>query len=249
MTTPNPSNTTALLNAIQASIGQTLLPNLRTSGARWALYEVYAFCLTLEEAMRVGADQPLFFTSNGMPATAFVFRTRPSALTRSGPYTHAVLTFNRLPSYQKKPLEVHIGIYVSGESCERTESDVCVLSQEEADYFRTNTTRWRRNAIPRRWPNASAVLLTIECKYLSGNLKAKAANEVIGRYKGLAAAKNYAVVTNTLSKVAGNRVKACFTADTWQPLVFPSSQGGDTSFRNMLYQVFHRYIHDLKNVL
>jgi len=235
-----------LLSAIRRTLGAAYLPPLNTRVARWALYEAYIFCLILEEAVRRGASPPVFRNGDGSRATVYRFRTGPGRLSANDPYTYAVLEFGRM-SPPKLPLEVHLGIYVSGSSFERTQSDVCVLFQEEADFFRTQAVRRSQKRPLRWWPDASKVILTVECKYLQRNLPASTINEAIGRYKDLSATR-HVFVTNTRSLAAGNRVVACFSSDAWQWRVVPSSPEDEARFRSMLNGVFNQYIVEMKHL-
>jgi hypothetical protein len=129
-----------LLNSIQRALSNAYIPPLNTAIARWALYEVYIFCLILEEAVRRGAMPPVLRNGNGSPVPPYRFRTGPGRISAADPYTYAVLDFRQM-SPAKLSLEVHTGIYLSGNSYERTQSDVCVLSQKEADFFRVRQAK------------------------------------------------------------------------------------------------------------
>lgn len=137
----------ALLAAVQTAMPGATIPPLTTPQGRGALYEIYAWCMTWQAAREAGADRPVFCTGNGFPATApYTFRLGPSSLEANDPFTYAVLGFSRFNNRRrsKQPLEVHLGIYICGPSDQRVQSDVCVLSQKEANYFRTPPARSRR---------------------------------------------------------------------------------------------------------
>lgn len=146
------------------------------------------------------------------------------------------------------PLEVHIGIYICGPSCERVQSDVCVLLKKEADFFRTCPSRPRRNKSPYPWPDAKKVILTTECKYYERDLPSQVIHEVMGRDYELLA-KNHLVVVNTPSIAAGNRVIGRFGPDAWSNVAFPTNAVGERKLRDQLRGIFRRYMDDDDNVL
>lgn len=118
----------ALLTSIQSTLSGAYIPPLSNRIARWALYEVYIFCLILTAARRRGANPPILRNGNGSAIPPYRFRIGPGRISATDPYTYAILDFRQM-SPPKLPLEVHVGIYVSGKSYERTQSDVCVLFQ------------------------------------------------------------------------------------------------------------------------
>ena len=231
----------ALLGAVRTAMPGAVLPPLSTAQGRGSLYEVYVWCMTWQASVRAGADPPAFCTGNCVPATPpYTFRLGPGRLDANDPFTYAVLTFKRRRP-PKQPLEVHLGIYICGPSGQPVQSDVCVLWQEEADYFRTQSIRVRRNKLPRYWPDASKVWLTIECKCLDRNMRSRVAHEVIGRLRELPA-KHHALIVNTESRSAEPRVIACFDSDAWQNLVVPTNQAQEERCRGMLRGIFDKYI-------
>ncbi len=238
----------ALLGAVRAAMPGASIPPLSTAQGRGALYEVYAWCMTWQAAVRAGADSPTFCTGNGVPATPpYTFRLGPSRLGANDSFTYAVLTFTRRRP-PKQPLEVHLGIYTCGPSGQPIQSDVCVLWQEEADYFRAQPMRTRRNKLPRYWPDASKAWLTIECKCLDRNMRSRVVHEVIGRFRELPA-KRHALIVNTQSRSAEPRVIACFDSDAWQNLVVPTNQDQEERCRGMLRGIFDTYITILDHFL
>jgi hypothetical protein len=238
----------AILGAVDAAIPGAPIPSLSTASARGALYEMYTWCLTWQAAVLAGADPPTFCTGNGRRATPpYTFRLGPSRLEANDPFTYAVLTFTRRRP-PKLPLEVHLGIYICGPSGEPVQSDVCVVWQEEADYFRAQQMRRRRSKLPRYWPDATKVWLTIECKFLGRNMSSRTVHEVIGRLTELPA-KHYALVVNTRSQAAGQRIIACFGSEAWQNLVVPTNQTQEERCRGMLRGIFDSYITILDHYL
>jgi hypothetical protein len=238
----------ALLGSIQTSLGNVNFPPFRNASACGTAYEVYTLGLLLEEAVNAGADPPNFLCRNNIPATQpYTFRVGGSRLSAMDDYTYAELTFSRARK-PKLPLEVHVGIYLCGPSCERVQSDVCVLLKEEAEYFRGRASRPRRNKSPYSWPDATKVLLTTECKYYRRDLSSRVIHEVIGRDRELPA-MNHLVVVNTPSEAAGNRIVGCFGPDAWRSAAFPTNPIGERQLRDKLRDIFHTYITDLNHVL
>ncbi len=119
---------------------------------------------------------------------------------------------------------------------------------KQTDFFRLRPARSISERPLRWWPQASKVLLTVECKYSQRNLRAAVINEAIGRYKDLSAA-HHAFVTNTRSLAAGNRAVACFSSDAWQARVVPSSPENEAEFLSMVKGVFKEYLIEMKNIV
>jgi hypothetical protein len=248
MSTVNINEVQALLGSIQTSLGAVNFPPLRNRSACGTVYEVYTLGLLLEEAVNAGADAPLFFCGGRSPVTPpYTFRRGGSRLNANDNYTYAELNFTQV-NKPKLPLEVHVGIYICGPSCEPVQSDICVLLKEEADYFRGRSTRTRRNKSPYSWPDAKKVILTTECKYYERDLPSRVIHEVIGRDRELPAS-HHLVVVNTPSEAAGNRVIGCFGTEAWRSEAFPTNAVGEMRLRDRLRAIFHSYITDLDHVL
>lgn len=231
-----------LLNEINTALSVAIDPAFSSRAAEWDLYEVYTFCLIVEEAEEANA-QVTFMNSNNSPATALTFRISPSSIINTGPFTHALLEFP-----DKKPLEAHVGVYVSEKSLERTECDVCVIHKSEADFFRNRRVKRVRNKGDRRWPDGAKVEIAVECKYLTQNLGAGSTHEFMGRCWGLGA-KRFHLVTNTPSEAAGHRVRSGPGGFVWQHDVIPPSTRSITRFRGVLRQEFDDYQTHISNKL
>src|SRR6266568_2518033 len=109
----------SLLGNIQNSLGNVNFPPFQNASSIGTAYEVYIFGLILEEAVKAGADRPTFLYGNNIPATQpYTFRVGGSRLSATDNYTYAELTFSTTKK-PKLPLEVHVGIYLCGPSCER----------------------------------------------------------------------------------------------------------------------------------
>jgi len=140
-----------LLGEIRRTLQNAISPNYAVAAPGWSIYEVYNFCLVIEEAREAGANVA-FLNSNNTPATSFTFRTRPSTITSVDTYTYALLSFS-----DKQPLEVHVGVFVSEKSMERLQCDVVVLHRCEADFFRRRRIRRSTGKPPRLWPDTIMV--------------------------------------------------------------------------------------------
>jgi len=248
MSIVNVTELQAPLGSIQTSLGNVSFSPFRSRSACGTAYEVYIFGLLLEEARNAGADQPRFFYADGRLTTQpYKFRRGGSRLSTTDDYTYAELTFSRARK-PKLPLEVHVGIYVCGPSCERVQSDVCVLLKKEADFFRARPSRSRPNKSPYPWPDAKKVIVTTECKYYERDLSSQVIHEVMGRDHELPA-KNHLVVVNTPSVAAGNRVIGRFGPDAWSSEAFPTKADGERKLRDQFRSIFRRYMDDDDNVL
>lgn len=155
-----------LLNQICAVFGNAVIPS-HTAGSDAAdLYELYVFALLLEAARDEHASIE-FRDVNGNLTKSLVFRTGPGNIaSRRQPYTHAVIRFP-----EKPVLEAHVGVYVAGKSGVAHECDVAVVYQDEADICRRN---------PGLLPRHSKVLLSVECKFYSVNLKLELGRAFLG---------------------------------------------------------------------
>jgi hypothetical protein len=243
MTTVTPA--AELLSEIHRALQGAISPSYVRSAPNWSLYEVYNFCLVVEEATRAGANLD-FRNSNDTPATTYTFRTRPSDIRATDPYTYALLSFAN-----KQPLEVHVGVYISEKSMERIQCDVLVIHRSEADFFRQRRMRTTSKKPPRYWPDSSKVILAIECKYLSKDMESDETHEFVGRSQALPSSTHFYLVTNTRSIAAGHRVLANTNMkknSAWQHEVVPSVSPYVTNFRGVLGKVFDNYISDTNNM-
>lgn len=148
----------AELSPLLSQIRQLLPPIVnQTSWAQAAdedRFEGYLFALVLEAA-RKEAAAIRFENRNGPFTGKATFRTAPGHLwSDAQPYTHAVIEFTNKP-----PLELHVGVFVSGRSRLYHEADVAVLSRAVARTCRADRVD------P---PHSEAVLL-LECKYYASD--------------------------------------------------------------------------------
>lgn len=120
------------------------------------IYENYVWTLCLQAAERNSAAIR-YETVKEEPASKLVFRTSPGAIyTATHDYTHAVLEFSDCP-----PLEIHVGVKITGKSRVLHECDVAVIDRSEAQLCRTEEV----------FPRASKVLIAAECKFYTSSIK------------------------------------------------------------------------------
>lgn len=139
-----------LIAAITSIVSQAQAVGYADPGATNDVYENYVWALTLRAAADQGAAIN-YRTVHGSPASSLMFRTSPGAIYSTlHDYTHAVLAFPESP-----PLEVHVGVKVTGRSRVLHECDVAVIDADEADLCRFNAVH----------PRASKLLIATECKF------------------------------------------------------------------------------------
>ncbi len=220
-----------LLNAIQTSLGNAVVPSLTATPDQIdGLFEAYIFGLLIDEARNVGAVT--YGGLSGGPPLTFIFRTSPAQgyITPTDPYSYAVITFNR-----KASLEAHVGIYVSGRSEVSHECDVALLSRAEAETC--------RNSPDIILPRHSEVLLAIECKYYTSNLRLYLARQFIGLVADLSVKDTYFVTNSTSSTVAkllisrGKRLR-------WEPDTIPDTTSIAINAVNRLRGLFKELFKD-----
>lgn len=123
------------------------------------------FSLAVDTAAARGA-MVYYQDVHGRRTGDLVFRTSPGRLhSTTRPYTHAVVAFDGTPE-----LEIHIGVYVQGNSRVLHECDVLILEKSEADECR------RFGVMPR----CRKCLLAVECKYYVSSLPLGQARGFVG---------------------------------------------------------------------
>lgn len=129
-------------------------------------FEVYVLSLILQAAKNEGAS--IFFENNKniFNPSHLVFRTSPGVIySTAQDYTHAIIEFNQNLVY-----EAHIGIFISGLSNVLHESDVSVINSNEGKFCRRGKVH----------PKKSNTILSVECKFYSGNLGIRLGREFLG---------------------------------------------------------------------
>lgn len=151
------------------------------------VYEAFVFSLAIDTATAGGATV-YYEDVRGNRTRDLIFRTSPGRLhSTTRPYTHAVVVFDGTPE-----LELHIGVYVQGNSGVLHECDVLVLEKSEADECR------RFGVMPR----SRRCLLAVECKYYVSSLPLGQARGFVGLNADLGNNKALFVANNSSDNVA-----------------------------------------------
>lgn len=171
-----------LLAELRATLGAHTVSYSSASAAN-DVYEGFVFSLVVATAAEAGAV--VHYEDVRKRATGdLVFRTSPGRLhSTTRPYTHAVVQFAGTPA-----LEVHVGVFVQGNSRVSHECDVLVLHGDEADECR------RTGMLPR----TRKCVLAIECKHYVGHLPLGQARGFVGLADDLGKTASV-FVTNTSS--------------------------------------------------
>lgn len=186
------------------------------------IFEAYVWTLGIDAARRAGATVG-YFDMDHTPVHDLVFRTSPSSIYLPGAFTHAEICFSGCPL-----LEAHIGIYVAGKSGVVHECDVAILDQAEA-----NTCRLK-NVHPRQ----SKVILAVECKFYSTNLRIDLGRSFLGLTEEIHRENRY-FVANTTSK----NVEKMLTKHgrEWETGVTPEHKKNQNRLRALFERTFKRY--------
>lgn len=212
-----------LLTAINGALGG-ISSTITAASSGADVFEGYVFSLVLEAASAEGATVTFRNRDGGVPSTA-IFRTSPAHLySNAQNYTHALISFPGVPL-----LEAHTGVYLSGRSRLIHEADVVVLDSSEAD-------QCRDNSVP---PRSFACLLTIECKFYSGNISLALGRGFVGLCTDLSADEKF-FVTNSGSisvekLLTHRRLK-------WTSQLRPSQTIVVDRLRNEIQAVFKDYV-------
>ena len=181
---------TVLVAEISKILGGALTSNYSAASAANDVFEGYTFAIAVEAARTVGASVA-YETHDGTLTRNLVFRTSPGDIfSTARKYTHALVEFSKCP-----PLEIHIGVKVSGKSKVLHECDVAVIERHEAKVCRSSKVH----------PRASKVLIAAECKFYSSTLPLGLARGYLGLAEELTK-KNRLLVTNTISDNAAKMV-------------------------------------------
>lgn len=179
-------------------------------GATNDVYENYVWALSLRAASQQSAAIS-YRTADGAPASSLVFRTAPGAIySTAHPYTHALLDFPESP-----PLEVHVGVKVTGRSRVLHECDVAVIDSEEAQLCRANQV----------YPRASKVLIAAECKFYTSAIQLHLGRGFLGLTNDIHKKDRYFVTNGTSTSV--NKLIAYHQIE-WDFGVLPNTQQADS---------------------
>ena len=178
-------------------------------GATNDVYENYVWALALRAASQHGAVVS-YRTGDGGIATALLFRTAPGAIYSTNyPFTHALMEFPESP-----PLEVHVGVRITGRSRVAHECDVAVIDSEEAQLCRVNEVH----------PRASKVLIAAECKFYTTAIKLDLGRGFLGLTNDIHRKDRYFVTNGTSSNV--NKL-ITYHQTEWECGVVPRTREAD----------------------
>lgn len=156
-----------LLNALDGSLPAGLGSGYVSGSEADDIYEAWAWVQVISLAVAVGWSGRL--ENIGGPPPQLTLRRGPGVIYSPTPFTYAVLTAHA-PDGAQRVVEVHLGVKVSGLSGVGHEMDVVVLDADGAARARTAG----------RHPTPADVVLQLECKLLSGNLKLPLARQLVG---------------------------------------------------------------------
>lgn len=176
-----------LIASIKSSIAGAAGLNYQRPSATNDIYENFIWTLCIEAARRKGSSVS-YETVHGRVPSALTFRTSPGNIySTAHNYTHAVLEFGSCP-----PLEVHVGIRVTGKSRVLHECDVAILYKDEADFCRAEQVH----------PRAARVLVAVECKFYTSALQLHLGRSFLGLTRDIHAMERYFVSNAQSSSVA-----------------------------------------------
>jgi hypothetical protein len=218
---------TDLINAIQGMFGGALTFPLAIPTAAPDLFEAYILTIILKEVIDENAVVSYEDRSGHMP-TKFIFRTSPSYLsTATQDFTHAVIRFPGKPT-----LEGHIGIFIAGKSGVRCESDIAILLRTEAE-----TCRQTLSALPRH----SKILLTVECKFYTGNIPLHQARSFLGLQRDISYRNGTQFLVINTPSPTGVQLVNEHHAKGWDHDIHPSSATAVTRLQNSFQKVFQGF--------
>lgn len=212
-----------LINQIQLAIGPGVAATLGNAAAVNDVFEAYVWALVVEAARNEGATISYRSIFNGT-ASSLVFRTSLGAIfSIANPYSYARIAFPGCPN-----VEAHIGIFVSGRSGVQHECDVAVIYQSEADTCRQSQVH----------PRSSKLLLSVECKFYSTNLRIDLARSFLGLTEEIQQRDRFFV-----SNAASDSVSKMLTTHdrSWETQVSPLDQRLQNRLRGYFETAFKHF--------
>jgi hypothetical protein len=153
-----------LIGAINSAL-VTPVASHSTSTPSYDLYEVFLFGVCIQAAESIGMDVS-FQDAFDRPVSELVLRTSPSTIWSSAQaFTHACLAKDG-----EVRLEVHLGIYMRGNSGVSHEGDVVVIDSHEA----------ARARVLRTDPRVAHAAVMIEAKFYGSNVGLRTGREFLG---------------------------------------------------------------------
>lgn len=198
-----------LIRAIEAIVADAESVGYADPGSTNDVYENYVWTLALQAASYHDATIS-YQTVDGATTTSLVFRTAPGAIYSSNSqYTHAVLSFPDCP-----PLEVHVGVRITGKSRVLHECDVAVIDGDEADLCRREQVH----------PRASKVLIAVECKFYTTAIQLHLGRGFLGLTNDILRKDRY-FVTNGASTSVNKLIT--YHQTEWEFGVLPKTRAAD----------------------
>jgi hypothetical protein len=194
-----------LIDAIESIVASAASVGYAEPSTTNDIYENYVWALCLQAAAQHGAVIS-YENVRERPVTTLVFRTSPGAIySTNHEYTHAVLAFP-----DARPLEVHVGIRVTGRSRVLHECDVAVVDRDEARLCRAEQVH----------PRASKVLIAVECKFYTSAIQLALGRGFLGLTNDIHRRERYFVTNGRSSSV--NKLIAHHQSE-WEFGVLPNT--------------------------
>jgi hypothetical protein len=198
-----------LIDAIEGIVKSAASVGYAEPSATNDIYENYVWALCLQAATQHGAAVS-YQTVRERPASTLIFRTSPGAIySTTHDYTHAVLDFDGCP-----PLEVHVGVKVTGKSRVLHECDVAVIDREETLLCRAEQVH----------PRASKVLIAAECKFYTSAIQLALGRGFLGLTSDIHRKERYFITNGHSSSV--QKLIAHHQSE-WEFGVLPNSTEAD----------------------
>lgn len=211
-----------LVAHIRRVVREAAAAGYNDGGATNDIYENYIWAVCLRAARQHGAGVS-FWDVREIPADNLVFRTAPGAIYgMAHNYTHALLSFPESP-----PLEVHVGVKVTGKSRVLHECDVAVIDSEEAQLCRREQVH----------PRAAKVLIAAECKFYTNAIQLHLGRGFLGLTSDIQKKDRYFVTNGSSSSV--NKLISYHQVE-WEFRVLPHT-AEEEALRHSFARVFRNY--------
>ncbi|MGH7028453.1 hypothetical protein [Brevundimonas sp.] len=179
-----------LLEAIRTALRGVAHSGYGPADAIEDIYEAYVWTRVIEAARRLGWHVT-YSAPDGSWSGTLMLRRGPGVIYSPTPFTFAVLT-----KPLTDPLEVHLGVMVTGRSGVAHECDVLVLPADAAQAARDAGEH----------PSYRNVVLQAECKFYTGSLPLGLARGLRGLSADCSLGKAGGLVTNALRSTSIGRL-------------------------------------------
>lgn len=215
------------LNDLQSALGNAIAPGLTTADDASDGFEAYIFGLVIKAARNEGATISFRDINNNTPTT-FIFRTSPGYISsRERAYSYAIISFPNRP-----PIEVHVGVRVTGTSRVLHECDVAIIDQAEAETCRQNT-----NIHPRH----SKVIAAVECKFYSTKIKLGLVRSFVGLISDISKKDRFFVVNTPLDSLDSIQTYLSERTGGWDHHIIPGSTNAVNRLMGSFQNTFKNY--------